>query len=148
MVHLMSIANLVAIDFAAEAKVPCWVTEFDYFARVKVAMAAPVVVVGLIVAICILTLSYSIVSTPHSHTRRLGANQPHHGYCERGLWMAAPIALLALDLIYPAVSRTLLQFFTCRDLGQSSAIDATGEDAGRWLEADYSLSRFCRALLL
>ena len=69
------------------------------FKRVELAIVAPVAIVGLIVGACILLVSYSIVSTPHLPKRRAGTNQPHQGCCERGLWMAAPIALFTLDLI-------------------------------------------------
>ena len=43
-----------------------------------------------------------------------------------GLWKVAPIILFLIDLLYPSITRTLLQFATCRDLGS----------AGFFLEAD------------
>ena len=45
-----------------------------------------------------------------------------------GLWIAAPAALFFLDLLWPATTRTLFQFFHCRRLGELEV-----------LEADYSI---------
>ena len=46
-----------------------------------------------------------------------------------GLWTAAPFFLQAIDFVFPAVTRTLVQFFSCRPLGS----------AGSWLTVDYSV---------
>ena len=53
-----------------------------------------------------------------------------HGSTVRmGLWKVASVGLFFIDLVWPTVTRTLLQFNTCRDLGES----------GFWLEADFSI---------
>ena len=57
-----------------------------------------------------------------------------------GLWLSAPLTLFALDLIYPLVTRTTAQFFTCRDLETPHDGDPHNDDgvpSGWWLEADY-----------
>ena len=45
------------------------------------------------------------------------------------LWKASFSILYAVDLLFPLITRTLFQYFTCRDL----------KGAGRWLEADHSV---------
>ena len=134
MVHLQSMANLFAFDVVAESKVPCWVTEFSYYKRIQLAIAAPFLITGAIVGASILWARWY----PPAPQRRTGGrhaaleSRREEGCCARGLWKAAPYALFCLDFLYPAITRTLLQFFTCRDLGK----------AGKWLEADCTF-RFC-----
>ena len=109
------------------------VNDLNYFKRVKLAIVAPVAIVGLIVIACVLWASCTSATPSHSrarHRQAIQGSEPREGCCVRGLWMAAPIALFCLDLIYPAITRTLLQFFTCRTLG----------DSGKWLEVDCTFS--------
>ena len=53
----------------------------------------------------------------------------HGSVIRTGLWHAAPVVLFVMDLIYPLVTRTLWQFYTCQDLGK----------AGSWLEVSYDI---------
>ena len=53
----------------------------------------------------------------------------HDSIVKTGLWNVAAPILFVLDLIYPNVTRILLQYATCRHLGK----------AGWWLEASYSI---------
>ena len=106
---------------------PCWISDFSYFDRVDLAIWAPIAIMGAIVGVDVLYASCCDVPPPRRLHRRGGAMQETPGCLVRGMWAAAPIALFCLDLMYPAITRTLLQFGTCRDLG---------EEAGKWLEAD------------
>ena len=67
-------------------------------------------------------------------------SQREHSILIDGLWLSAPLTLFALDLIYPLVTRTTAQFFTCRDLETPHDGDPHNDDgvpSGWWLEADY-----------
>ena len=46
-----------------------------------------------------------------------------------GWWNTAHLSLFCLDLLYPTITRTLLQLASCRDLGE----------AGSWMESDYNV---------
>ena len=143
MVHLQSIACLLAFDIVAETKIECWTTDFSYYKRIQLAIVAPVAIVAAIVGCSVLWASCSVRDKPSRRRRWISdrgasskASVAHDlreaGCCVRGLWTAAPVALFCLDLLYPAITRTLLQFFTCRDLGE----------AGKWLEADCTCMGF------
>ena len=69
--------------------------------------------------------------------------------------MAAPLVMQMLDLVYPAVTRTLLTFFSCHELDvtcgdecdvyspEAKGCDCVTEEKGgkgRWLEVDYSIN--------
>ena len=51
----------------------------------------------------------------------------------RGLYLAASIVTLLMDLLFPTVTRTILQIFRCRKLGDAA------QGGGFYLEADYSI---------
>ena len=108
--------STVSADVVAETKVPCWVPDWSYFRRVDVAVMGPIAVAALFQGVGVVLA----VGTKKRRERLTAA-------MDRGMWNAAPFTLYVLDLIYPIVSRTLFQFFTCRPLGES----------GGWLEVDY-----------
>ena len=142
MVHLQSIASVLAFDIVAETKIECWATGFSYFKRIQLASVAPLAIVAAIVGCSVLWASCTVPDAASRRRLRIAdrdassASVAHDirkaGCCVRGLWTAAPVALFALDLLYPAITRVLFNFFTCRNLG----------DAGRWLEVDYAARQY------
>ena len=100
---------------------------FSYFDKVKAVIVVPIILSLIIVVGCL------IHSFRHHTERRRGVHalkmkreeKRGNSKMKKGLWMAAPAVLFLLDLLFPTISRTLLQFFSCRKLGS----------AGRWLEA-------------
>ena len=72
----------------------------------------------------------SNVALPRAVYLRERKRGTYNSVVKAGLWKVAAPLLFCLDLLYPTITRTLLQLFTCHDLGS----------AGRWLEADYSVS--------
>ncbi len=115
------IAGVFALDVqTAAAKLPCEVTGFNFWSRVQAVIYVPPIV-ALFLALCgVLWAAWA---------RRRGAGGDGQGIGSAGLWKAAPVILFIIDLIYPTLTRTLCQFFTCRDLAS----------AGLFLEADYSV---------
>ena len=135
---LLAVASLLIFDVFEEAKLPCFIAGYTYFDKIKIAVFAPLAFVGVIGLACILW-----AARPKKRQRmKLGAlkrktKRGSDHYVKDGLWAAAPICLFLLDLLWPSITRTLFQFFSCRPLGAS----------GRWLEVDYGPPRFCRRLL-
>ena len=41
-----------------------------------------------------------------------------------GMWATAHLSLFILDLLYPTITRTLMQFLSCRDLGEASFVES------------------------
>jgi len=113
--------SLFAFDLFGETRMPCVVSGFDYYSRVLVAIFAPLTIGVLLVAGGIVRAYF----TPPRDRKS------EDSVIMRGLWNTAAANLFIIDLIYPVITRTLLQFFTCRDLGE----------AGKWLEVDYSARR-------
>ena len=147
MSELLAMFSLLALDIFSETKAPCAFVGFDYFTKVIVAIAVPAGIVVVLLVICILHAHTSsgkghrqrgnLAQLARARARGTVANKSVKGTSgffqahkrsaiKHGSWLAAPIALMAIDLLYPAVTRTLLQYFSCRDLGP----------AGFYLEAD------------
>ena len=116
MQQLMAGFSFLAADPVTETKMPCKVVDFDYRTRIDLATFTPLVIAGLVLL--------GSMAWAAQHRKDKGGNLLH-----ASLWHAAPFALQFLDFVYPAVTRTLLQYFTCRPLGA----------AGSWLEADYGV---------
>ena len=122
---MLAVLSVFAINFAADTRLPCWFEGFDYFTELKIVALAPIILMagGAVVG----------VSMEAWKRRNDGARERHDdGVVVAGLWLAAPVLLQVIDLIYPVCARTLLQFNTCRDLGA----------AGWWLEVDYRIRCF------
>ena len=126
---ILAAAALLTLDVITELKLPCFFTQFDYYDRAFVAIVAPVALLGVALAGGLLW----------AQLRRLREERgPDHAHADdsvvvEALWIMAPI-LGVIDFVYPLLTRTLLQFFTCRKL--EAPIDSPN---GLWLEADYSL---------
>ena len=43
---MLKVLSVFAVDLAAETRIPCWVPQFNYFDRLELAMAAPLVIAG------------------------------------------------------------------------------------------------------
>ena len=137
---LRAIASVFAVDLFAETRAPCLVANWDYYWKLKTAMLAPVVIffVLFLVGIFLATSdknkreNASEVKATRSMLRRQHMEQKRgtdRSILIAAWWRTAAWILFSIDLIYPLVTRTLLQFFTCHDLGS----------AGRWLEVSYEI---------
>ena len=132
--QLLAIASLLVLDVFEESRLPCLVTEFDYFSKIKVAIFAPLAIVLAIVLGCV---AWSAACTTKKRRRRgvaAAAMERRRGVedthvVKRGLWWAATPALFVIDLLWPSITRILFQFFTCDPRLPK-----------RWLEADYGVS--------
>ena len=150
---------MLAIDIFSESNMPCIFPSFDFYTKLEIAMAAPFLISFAVSAGGIAW------AARHHHHRRRGkiemrrsvlarerSRGSHESTVKTGLWKAAPITLFILDLIYPAVTRTLLEFYTCRDLrtGPCVTCDAGEESSppGHWLEADYRYMLFSEPVFL
>ena len=86
--NLLAMTAVFALDFGSASKLPCWLTGFTYFSKVKFVMIAPltiVVVIGI--------------------GGLIWATQCQRGtQAERTLWKVATVVLFIVDLIYPTAS--------------------------------------------
>ena len=143
---MMSGASMLALDFYKQTKFPCLASGFDYFTRLHVVMVVPLATcAGIIffsfVWACIhkiqLLRSQAAVRADVRAAIRSAPVGGHDGGKDAasvfwsGILTGAPLLLLMLDLLYPTTTRTILQYFTCRDL-----VDRDKGGAGLWLEAD------------
>ena len=140
---LLAITSFFALEIFEDVKVPCFFTQYSYYTRIHIALVGPPVVLVLIVVGGILLAKLqrrrhrimkrkgTMRKSTLKRTKTLEKKRGSHGsMLKAGLWHAAPTGLFFVDLVHPAITRTLFNFFTCRDLG----------DGGRWLENDYSVS--------
>ena len=131
---------------------PCFVVDFDYFDKLRTAVIGPfAVTVGLIFVGVVWTganrmfehlLGKGGDARDHRPTdteterqredRRWRAIRRKRGVFKAGVIAAAPFLLQIVDLLFPTTARTLLEYFTCRNL----------DEAGWFLEADYSVRCF------
>jgi hypothetical protein len=133
---LLAVASVFALDLVSETRMPCTLTGFTYFDRVKIAIFAPLalIVMGALVGVLWAAQRHKkrranrITVTP-SALEMERARGSSNSVIKTGLWKAAGPLIFALDLCYPTITRVLWQLNTCRDLGSS----------GWWLEADYSI---------
>ena len=138
---LMAIYGVFAFDVIADARASCYVTGFDMFWKVKIAMFSPLIVVAVIVLVGILNASHQThkrrrtkITMSTSKVEHAVQRGSHNSVLRTGLWKAAPVALFLLDLLQPMTCRILGSFFFCRPLGA----------AGRWLEASQDFAEhFC-----
>ena len=147
---LFSMFNLLGLDIVAEAKVPCFVNDFSAYDMVTTLAILPLVVTALLGVVGVVHVCHAHRKhvAKHAHHRKHSALAEtaalrlwHHAQAaaamkqtegpvhQKALWVAAPAVLFLLDLLYPLTTRTLLTFFSCRDL----------KEGGRWLESDYSV---------
>ena len=130
---LFAIASTFALDIFSETKMPCAMTGFTYFTRILVAVFMPFAVAGVLVLGALLwsvrhhrQRRTSKISMRRSTLRRERQRGSHNSVVKTALWKISAAMLVFVDFIYPTVCRTLLQTFTCQDLGS----------AGWWLEAE------------
>ena len=204
MEQVIAVAMVLSFDLLTESKLPCYVENFTYFTKVRVAFFTPLLpfffvvcaaAIGAVVRVVmacrerrrINTITRNVKSaavslglTSKSQIRGKireiaglvddhegqrvdaaraaeaaeakakkkagdtwsGTSQKIHwgillknaGFLDTvglGLWLVAPVCLQGIDLLFPFLTRTLLQTFACRDLGE----------AGSYLQADYGI--FC-----
>ena len=133
---LLEMARFLALDFFTQFKLQCVIKSFNFYTRVEIAVVAPVAFAALVVLVCVLLAMRrqgqrrrQAIMPSHSTVEREKRRGSHGSAVKSGLWTAAPIVLMTIDLVFPTITRTLCQYFTCRSLG----------GAGRWLEADYAV---------
>ena len=121
----------------------CLVPDFDFYTRLVIAMAAPFAVTLVLVAGCALWIAVcakkapagaGVGAGPRPHTSRSpGWRRSRITAFGKDLaasnltWTTVAVVLNAVDVMYPVVCRTLLQFFSCRNLGS----------AGFFVESDF-----------
>ena len=135
MENLLTLAATFSLDIFSEAKLPCLITEFSYFTRVKIAVVAPIVMAALFgCAGC--TYAYHKARRRKREKSKLRKSmvkreraRGSHNVVKDGCWVAAPYLLFTLDVFHPVITKTLCSFFTCRNLGV----------AGWWLEQAYAV---------
>ena len=140
MESLIAVAAIFALDVFAEAKLPCELPDFDYYTRVLIAVAAPIIITALFVLAGVLWAMHQRrrrrkkkIALRRSAIQRASARGSQGSIFKEGLWIAAPFALNFIDIMHPTLTKTLFSFFTCRNL----------QAAGWWLEMDYSTSTKC-----
>ena len=141
MQHLTRMCSFLTFDLLTATQSPCWITGFSYYTRVEVALAAPIAItVG---AVLVGVLLVKVEGHNLTRNKRRGRNtvvladlesrletvqrrvSKHCPLLTAGMWRAAFALLFILDLIFPMLTKILLQFFSCRNL----------ENAKWWLEA-------------
>ena len=132
----LAMARLFSLDLVSDTKMPCLLTNFNYFSRVQAAAIAPLAVCGIMFVYGLVWAARhqkkrrtNRISVTSSFVRRERKRGSVNSIIKTGMWKVAAPLLFFLDLVYPIVTRTLLQLFTCHDL----------LSAGRWLEVDYSI---------
>ena len=140
---LLDLASIFALDIVADGKPKCVFADFTYLTRVQIAAFAPLIIAG------VLMLGGMLWAARH-HSRRKAKKitdtrstvamaqmrGSHDSIVKSGLWKVAVYILFIVDLIFPTITRVLLQYHTCRDLG----------GAGWWLEADYRYVLFSESV--
>ena len=127
---LIAVFSLLSADPIEETNAPCFLTSFDYYTRITIAALAPLAITALIFVYCVFREATKKKKTRRRRNVASLAHAKHLGttgtVVKAGLWRAAPLALPFIDFVQPVCTRTFLQFFSCRSLGE----------AGKWLEAD------------
>ena len=116
-------ASFFALDVLKSARIPCVFTSFDYFDRVRLVIAAPFAVAFVVTVSSVILQS---VSALYHDADLEGLAKA----IKKGYWAAVPVVLFLMDLLHPAVTRVLCQYFSCRNMGV----------AGFWLSSDYNVS--------
>ena len=138
---MIQLTSVFALELFAEGKIPCFVTQFDYYDRVTATMVAPIVISVVLVLVGILLEARERRRRRRGNdnrTRSMLRSAKRRGseksVIKAGLWRTAAINLFVIDLMFPTITRTLLAFFSCR--GLNTPIES---EEGRWLEADHSI---------
>ena len=111
---LLSVYSLLAADVVTESRVPCAIPQFDYYTKVWIMIVAPFAVTLILVVGGILSAAWhrdrrkrkriTVTSSTLRKEKRRGA---HKSTLKMGLWKASTYVLFMLDLLYPAITRTL-----------------------------------------
>ena len=116
----------------SETNAPCFIEGFNYYDRLKTAIFAPIGLTALLFLVGFAWAQRRRVA-PRRNARNASVPAPRQTFVQvqmsrfyEGVWWALEPVLFILDLLYPAITRTLWQFHSCRDLG---------DEAGSWLEA-------------
>ena len=110
---IISIASTFALDVFSDTKLPCILTRFSYYDRLHMAMLAPLCIVALAAAGGVLWAYCARECCPESGRKRRRVSDARQGVVVRGLWTAAPLALLTIDLVYPTARPDSAEHF-CR----------------------------------
>ena len=160
MQEVLRYAAVVAIDPVSELKLPCMlVGGMPYYVKLRLLCGVPILVS---VAVVVFAFCGHLGRAHYQHRRAVtrrkkqGMMRRMNGIdvdavgeavrlaqeykarmregAHRGLYLAASIVTYLMDLLFPTVSRTILQIFRCRQLGDPA------QGGGFFLEADYSLA--------
>ena len=125
---LLSIAAILAFDPVSELRLPCLVdkTSWNYYTKLQFLVVLPAVAAAMLSA-----LSFGVnMAKAHRRYRASGLEGDAYAAAMRtaaghGLQSCACIVCMVADFVYPVCSRTVMQIWRCRKLG----------DAGYFLEA-------------
>ena len=154
MTQLLSLAAIVAFDPVEDFKVPCMIVEggWDYYTKLQILVFLPLVVAALL---SLLTFGIHMTRAHFKHKREASTRRRRvtrdaavtgsesdllamhaaayrsnmRSSARRALETCVSLVGMLMDFAFPVCSRTVLQIFRCRELG----------NAGFFLEADYSL---------
>ena len=54
---MLSVLSVFALDITAETRMPCWIAGFNYFSRLKLAVATPLVIIVVCIGVIILIVN-------------------------------------------------------------------------------------------
>ena len=122
---MMAVFDFLGLELLAAS--PCIMRGIDYYQVLPLAAMLPVLASVVVVTACICWAACSPPAPSRADDPRSGGEA--NVIC-RGLWLALPLVVWVMDLSFAMVTRTMLQFFVCRDM-------KTGPDgsSGWWLEA-------------
>ena len=125
---LFDIFTLMSLNLVENSRVPCWYPKFNYIDLFSIMALLPLIL--LVVCFIYGTLSAHYCSAkkgpdagPHAPRRRGAVRHVETTFAgglkraaKKGLAAWIPLFFFVYDMIYPLVCRTLLQYFSCRDL--------------------------------
>ena len=137
--NLRDIFATLSFNIVEDSKVPCWYPKFDYFDLFYIMALAPVILLFLCFAYGTLSAHFceskktrpaAVAKRQHSKIKHIATRSTVVKMAvKKGLASWIPLFFFVYDLIYPLVCRTLLQYFSCRELAP----------AGAFMERDYSI---------
>ena len=140
---ILELASVFALDIISDGKPKCAFPDFTYITRVKIAAFAPLAIAALLVIYGVLRAAWDhgtrksksrVTAMQSKETRMARQRGSQDSVLKSGFWRVASAMLMITDFIFPTITRTLLQYFTCHEL--KTPIDS---DDGRWLEASYEI---------
>ena len=143
---VLALMAVMSFDLVEQARMPCYVVDFNYFDKLRTAALGPIVMTATLIFIGVAWTGANrvfegLLNSKKDVEETAGATERQRedrrwrkirrgrGVFRAGVIAAAPFLLQVVDLLFPTTARTLLEYFTCRNL----------DEAGWYLEADCTL---------